>query len=136
MGPVVDVVFESTVPALYNALEILKDDERLVLEVAQHLGGKVVRAIAMGPTEGLSRGLPVKDLGEPISVPVGPETLGRMFNVLGEPIDGLPELKTKKKNPIHQAAPEFKNQSTEAEVFETGIKVIDVFCAFSKGGKV
>ena len=97
VGPVVDVSFEGKVPALYGALEVVKEGEKLVLEVAQHLGGNAVRAIAMGPTEGLSRGLPVKDLGEPISVPVGPETLGRMLNVLGEPIDGLGDPKTKKK---------------------------------------
>ncbi len=136
VGPVVDVVFEDKVPALYGALEVEREGDRLVLEVAQHLGGKAVRAIAMGPTEGLSRGLPVRDLGEPITVPVGPETLGRMFNVLGEAIDGLPEPKIKERNPIHQSAPEFKDQSTEAEVFETGIKVIDLICPFTKGGKV
>lgn len=136
VGPVVDVAFEDKVPALFGALEVMNGDQRLVLEVAQHLGGQTVRAIALGPTEGLSRGLPVTDLGQPISVPVGPETLGRMFNVLGEPIDGKESPKTKKTNPIHQSAPEFKDQSTAAEVFETGIKVIDLICPFTKGGKV
>lgn len=136
VGPVVDVAFSGEVPALYGALEVMNGKTRLVLEVAQHLGGGVVRAIAMGPTEGLSRDLPVEDLGGPISVPVGKETLGRMFNVLGDPIDGLEAPETTKRNSIHQPAPEFKNQSTEAEVFETGIKVIDLICPFTKGGKV
>ncbi len=144
IGPVVDAEFTNEVPPLYGALEVDNNGTRLILEVAQHLGGKAVRAIALGPTEGLARGLAVKDLGEQITVPVGPETLGRMFNVLGEPID-LPAgrqaakddaLKNSPRSPIHQPAPAFKDQATAAEIFETGIKVIDLICPFTKGGKV
>ncbi len=137
IGPVVDVEFADKLPEIYHALEIkLPNDEVLVLEAHQHLGGNKVRAVAMGATDGLKRNLEVTDTGAPISVPVGQETLGRMFNLLGAPIDGKPAAKTKKTSPIHRAAPKFKDQATEAEIFETGIKVIDLICPFVKGGKV
>lgn len=137
IGPVVDVEFEETLPAIYNALEIaLVDGKKLVLETQQHLGGGRVRAVAMGSTDGLKRAMEVTDTGAPISVPVGAQTLGRMFNLLGEVIDGKEELKTTDKLPIHRDAPKFSEQSTEAEILETGIKVIDLICPFIKGGKV
>ncbi len=137
IGPVVDVQFEDELPEINNALEVaLKDDKKLVLEVAQHLGGSQVRTIAMGSTDGVRRDLEVTDTGAPILVPVGEESLGRMFDVLGEPIDGKGEAKAKKKYPIHRPAPRFEDQSTEAKVFETGIKVIDLICPFLAGGKV
>lgn len=136
IGVVVDVTFENNIPAIYNALEVKNGEETLVLEVQQHLGSNSVRTIAMGSTDGLSRGQEVVDTGAPISVPVGEETLGRMFNVVGEPIDEKPAPKTKKKASIHREAPEFKEQSQKTEIFETGIKVIDLLCPFLKGGKV
>jgi F-type H+/Na+-transporting ATPase subunit beta len=137
IGPVVDVEFEENLPKIYHALEIdLGEDKKLVLETHQHLGGNKVRAVAMGSTDGLKRQMKVIDTGAAISVPVGEETLGRMFNLLGEPIDGKDAVKTTKRNPIHRKAPEFSEQSTETEVLETGIKVIDLICPFVKGGKV
>ncbi len=145
IGPVVDVEFENGLPEIYNALEINLSNEgvsssatksRLVLEVHQHTGGGKVRAVAMSSTDGLRRGMEVIDTGAPISVPVGTETLGRMFNLLGEPIDGKPPVEVKLHDPIHRSAPKFNEQSTEAEIFETGIKVIDLICPFIKGGKV
>ncbi len=137
IGPVVDVRFEGELPKILTALHVpLSNGDKLVLEVQQHIGGSAVRAISMGPTDGLSRGKEVLDTGAPISVPVGKETLGRMFNVIGEPIDGKGEVKTKKQFPIHRKAPIFSEQSTKAEVFETGIKVIDLISPFVKGGKV
>ena len=138
IGVVADVKFESgELPAIYNALETkMPNGETLILEVQQHLGSGTVRAIAMSSTDGLERGAEVSDTGSPISVPVGPETLGRMYNVVGETIDGKGESKTKKKYSIHRKAPSFKEQSTKSEVLETGIKVIDLFCPFLKGGKV
>lgn len=137
IGPVVDVEFMENLPAINNALEVKRDNgEILVLETAQHLGSGQVRAIAMGSTDGLKRNLEVTDLGAPISVPVGKEVLGRMFDVLGNPIDGKGEVKSVKKYPIHKLAPNFDQQSTKTEVFETGIKVIDLICPFLKGGKV
>lgn len=136
IGVVVDVHFEEKVPEIYGALEVKSNDETLVLEVQQHLGSNTVRTIAMGSTDGLSRGDQVKDTGAPISVPVGSKTLGRMFNVTGNAIDGKPDLKTDKKYSIHRKAPDFKNQSQKTEVLETGIKVIDLLCPFLKGGKV
>ena len=140
VGPIVDVVFENeTLPELLTALEVnLKDDKKLILEVAQHIGDDVVRAVSMGPTEGLVRGMKVISLSHPIEVPVGKETLGRMFNVLGETIDGLPddELKNAKKMSIHREPPAFKDQSVKTEIFETGIKVIDLLCPYVKGGKI
>jgi len=138
IGAVVDVRFEDgQVPSIYNALHITrKAVTPLVLEVEQHLGNGIVRCIAMDTTDGLERGTEVMDTGAPISVPVGKETLGRMFNVVGEPIDGKPQVKTKKLYPIHREAPALKDQATKAQVFETGIKVIDLICPFMKGGKV
>lgn len=141
IGPVVDVEFANELPGIYNALTIALDGSnagltKLVLEVHQHLGANKVRAVAMGPTDGLRRGMDVIDTGAPITVPVGQETLGRMFNLLGEPVDGKPAVVTKQHDPIHREAPKFKDQSTEAEIFETGIKVIDLICPFIKGGKV
>jgi len=136
IGVVVDVHFEGALPKIYDAIEVKQGDQKLILEVQQHLGSNTVRSISMGSTDGLSRGDVVIDTGEPISVPVGPETLGRMFNVTGDAIDEKPEPKVKKRYSIHRKAPEFKNQSQETEVLETGIKVIDLLCPFLKGGKV
>lgn len=137
IGVVVDVRFEDKLPNLYSALETkLPNGQKLILEVEQHLGANMVRTVAMSTTDGLGRGNEVIDLGQPIMVPVGPETLGRMFNVTGEPIDGLGDPKTKKSYPIHRSAPDFTKQSTKSEVLETGIKVIDLICPFLKGGKV
>jgi len=136
IGPVVDVKFSGGLPAIFNALIVERGDEQVVLEVQQDLGGKTVRTVAMTSTDGLRRGLPVTDTGKPISVPVGQKTLGRMFSVIGEPLDGLPAVDTGKTYPIHRPAPAFQDQSTKAEIFETGIKVIDLICPFLKGGKV
>ncbi len=135
IGAVVDVRFKEEVPDLMTALEVKREDGTLVLEVAQQLGGGMVRTVAMGSTDGLKRGIEVAATGRPISVPVGPETLGRMFSVIGEPIDGKLEVAGKRKDPIHKDAPAFVDQSTEMEVFETGIKVIDLICPILKGGK-
>ncbi|HBO99704.1 MAG: ATP synthase subunit beta [Candidatus Uhrbacteria bacterium GW2011_GWF2_41_16] len=136
IGPVVDVRFENMLPAMLEALRIERTEgSPLILEVAQHLGNHLVRAIAMSSTDGLRRGMDVEALGSPISVPVGPETLGRMFNVIGEEIDGLKPIKVKRRDPIHAPAPAFTEQSTKYEIFETGIKVIDLICPFLKGGK-
>lgn len=147
IGPVVDVEFGEELPEIYNALEIKLDGAasagatasqgKLVLEVAQHLGGNRVRAVAMGSTDGLRRGMEVINTKAAIKVPVGKGTLGRMFNLLGEPIDGIKdEIKAERHDPIHREAPEFSEQSTKAEIFETGIKVVDLICPFIKGGKV
>jgi F-type H+-transporting ATPase subunit beta len=137
IGVVIDAHFEGELPALYTALEVkLPDGKKLVLEVQQHLGNNDVRAIAMSTTDGLFRGQEISATGASISVPVGPETLGRMFNVVGEPIDNKGAVKTKKLYPIHRAAPAFTKQSTKSEVLETGIKVIDLICPFLKGGKI
>ena len=137
IGVVVDVNFQEKLPDLFNALEVkLPGGAKLVLEVQQHTGSGTVRTVAMSTTDGLERGMEVTDTGAPITVPVGPETLGRMFNVIGEPIDNLGDAKTKKFYPIHRAAPEFKEQSTKSEILETGIKVIDLICPFLKGGKI
>ncbi len=136
IGAVVDVAFEAELPQINHALVVENKGEKLVLEVQKHLGDKTVRAVAMGSTDGLARGLEVINTGQPISVPVGKGTLGRMFNVLGDPIDGKGEVKAEEKLPIHRAAPEFTEQSTQTEIFETGIKVIDLICPFTKGGKV
>jgi F-type H+-transporting ATPase subunit beta len=144
IGPVVDVAFENAdglLPAIKNALTIKTKnadgkDETVTLEVAQHLGLGEVRTISMNSTDGLSRGMEVIDAGEYITVPVGKEVLGRMFNVVGEEIDGLGVVPAKKRYAIHRAAPKFEDQSTKAEVLETGIKVIDLICPFLKGGKV
>lgn len=137
IGPVVDVRFDGKVPAIKNALELSHNGGRLVLEVAQHLGLNRVRCISMGDTAGLARETEVTDTGAPISVPVGDAALGRMFNVVGEPIDGKPPVaKNSPRNSIHAEAPHFTKQSTKAEVFETGIKAIDLMTPFIKGGKV
>ncbi len=136
IGVVVDVYFENTVPQIYNALELDNHGQKLTLEVEQHLGGNLVRTIAMGTTDGLKRGDKVIDTGEPISVPVGPETLGRIFDVLGNTIDGLPAVSTQKRSAIHRSAPSFTEQSNKIEILETGIKVIDLICPIVKGGKV
>jgi F-type H+-transporting ATPase subunit beta len=137
IGPVVDVQFQGKLPEIYSALEIKTgDNSKIVLEAHQHTGGNKVRAVAMGATDGLRRGMEVVDTGAPIQVPVGQKTLGRMFNLLGEAIDGKENLKNVETLPIHRAAPKFHEQSTEAEIFETGIKVIDLICPFIKGGKV
>lgn len=139
IGPVVDAEFSeaAALPKIYDALEVtLTDGSKLVVEVHQHLGGGRVRAVAMGSTDGLKRGMEVISTGAPISVPVGEVTLGRMFGVLGQAIDGKPEVVTKIRRSIHRAAPKFEEQSTKAEVFETGIKSIDLICPFMKGGKV
>ena len=144
IGPVVDVEFQEELPKIYDALEIkLEGDEKLVLETHQHTGGNKVRAVAMGSTDGLRRGMEVMSTGAAISVPVGAGVLGRMFNLLGQPIDGLGEMADSadkggyvRKDPIHRDAPKFEDQSTQAEILETGIKVIDLICPFVKGGKV
>jgi len=138
IGPVVDVEFAEGLPKIYDALEIkLENGEKLVLETHQHTGGNKVRAVAMGSTDGLRRGMEVTDTGAAISVPVGAGVLGRMFNLQGETIDGIDEkVAFERKDPIHRDAPSFAEQSTQAEILETGIKVIDLICPFVKGGKV
>ncbi|MAM67999.1 MAG: F0F1 ATP synthase subunit beta [Pseudomonadota bacterium] len=136
LGAVVDVQFEGELPNIMNALECDNGGNRLVLEVAQHLGESTVRTIAMDTTEGLVRGQKVSDTGTPIQMPVGPETLGRILNVIGEPIDERGPLNTTKKLPIHREAPEFTDQSTETDVLVTGIKVVDLLAPYSRGGKI
>ena len=136
IGAVVDVKFDGNLPKILTALECKNGDNRLVLEVAQHLGESTVRTIAMDATEGLKRGDEVTNTKAPIQVPVGPETLGRIINVIGEPIDERGEVKTKETWPIHRAAPEFNEQSTETEILVTGIKVIDLLAPYAKGGKI
>ena len=136
MGAVVDVQFGDHLPPILNALECENQGDRLILEVAQHLGEATVRTIAMDSTEGLVRGAEVNDTGQPISVPVGRETLGRIMNVIGEPIDDRGPIKTDLRRPIHASAPEFVDQSTEAEILVTGIKVVDLLTPYAKGGKI
>ena len=138
IGAVLDIKFaEGNLPEINDAIEIMtKDDKRLVVEVAQHLGDDIVRCIAMGPTDGLVRGMDAKATGAPISVPVGEKTLGRMFNVLGEPIDEKPAPEGVQYKPIHRKAPAFEEQSTSTEILETGIKVVDLLCPYQKGGKI
>ena len=136
IGAVIDVSFEGDIPEIYTALQVDNQGNKLILEVAQHLGEGSVRTIAMDSTEGLKRGDVVTNTGSPISVPVGPETLGRIKNVIGEPIDEKGEVKTKEKWPIHRQAPKFTDQSTETEMLVTGIKVIDLLAPYAKGGKV
>jgi len=136
LGAVVDVRFEGGMPAILNAVETERDGERLVLEVAQHLGENTVRCIAMDTTDGLVRGQEVKDTGAAISVPVGPGTLGRIINVIGDPIDEKGDLTNTHPAPIHRQAPEFIEQSTESEILVTGIKVIDLLAPYAKGGKI
>jgi len=149
IGPVIDADFGENLPDIYTALEVVKDPsdssgqvKKIILEVEQHLGGGIVRAVAMDTTDGLSRGMSVVSTGAPISVPVGGATLGRIFNVLGEAIDELPaqagekSLENSKKLPIHRKAPDYVVQATKVEILETGIKVIDLICPVLKGGKV
>src|SRR5215213_1032932 len=143
IGPVVDVEFEAGhLPEIYNALRIQASTREaghidVIAEVEQHLGENRVRAVAMKPTDGMQRGMSVTDLGEPISVPVGPETLGRVLNVLGEPVD-FPDrpVNAKERWPIHRSAPTLEDQSTELKMFETGIKVIDLLEPYLQGGKI
>ena len=136
IGAVVDVKFDGELPEIYTALEANNNGNRLILEVAQHLGESSVRTIAMDATEGLKRGDKVINTGAPISVPVGPETLGRIINVIGDPIDDKGKVSTKEKWPIHRQAPKFTDQSTETEILVTGIKVIDLLAPYAKGGKI
>ncbi|MEW8972569.1 MAG: F0F1 ATP synthase subunit beta [Tissierellaceae bacterium] len=137
IGPVVDIRFgEENLPKLLNAIKIKKGEDILTVEVAQHIGDDTVRCVSMDSTDGLVRGMEAVDTGEPISVPVGKETLGRLFNVLGDTIDGKEKLNTKLKSPIHKSAPTFEEQDTSQEIFETGIKVVDLIAPYSKGGKV
>ncbi|PIS09101.1 F0F1 ATP synthase subunit beta [Candidatus Beckwithbacteria bacterium CG10_big_fil_rev_8_21_14_0_10_34_10] len=137
IGPVIDVKFKSPsdLPSIYDALTLKLNNKRLTLETQQHLGKSKIRAIAMGPVEGLKRGIKVLNTGKPISTPVGKEVLGRILNVLGEPIDGQKEIKTKKTSPIHKHAPLLKDQETKTEILETGLKVVDLIAPFTKGGK-
>lgn len=139
IGPVIDAEFSGKLPAIYNALEVKKPDGgKLVFETAQHIGASQIRAVALDATDGLKRGMEIVDTGASLSVPVGEEILGRMFNLLGEAIDGAGEVKTKEAKfyPIHRKSPSFSQQSPKIEIFETGIKVIDLICPFIKGGKV
>lgn len=136
IGPVVDVKFEEHIPAIYNALEIKNGKDVLTLEVQQQLSGGIVRTISMSSTDGLKRGMEVVDTGAGISVPVGKDTLGRIFNVLGKAVDGKADIKTEKVYPIHRQAPKFTDQNVKTEILETGIKVIDLICPILKGGKV
>ncbi|MCU0787265.1 MAG: F0F1 ATP synthase subunit beta [Verrucomicrobia bacterium] len=141
IGPVVDVEFSDQLPAIYNSLTVEFDvpgvgRSKQVLEVEQHLGDRWVRSVCMGSTEGLKRGCEVIDTGEPISMPVGESVMGRVFNVIGQPVDERGEVKAAKRNPIHRAAPKLVDQSTSPELLTTGIKVIDLMCPFLKGGKV
>ena len=139
IGPVVDVDFgedSKNLPDVYTALEVMNGTKKIVLETEQHIGGGVVRTVAMDSTDGLARGMTVTSTGAPISVPVGEATLGRIFNVLGEAIDDVPMKDSGKKLPIHRAAPDYVEQSTKVEILETGIKVIDLICPVLKGGKV
>ena len=138
IGAVLDIKFaEGKLPAIYEAIEITRTGgEVLVVEVAQHLGDETVRCIAMGPTDGLIRGMDAVATGSSISVPVGEQTLGRIFNVTGDPIDNKPAPQGVNHMPIHREAPSFEEQSTSAEVLETGIKVVDLLCPYQKGGKI
>src|SRR5207248_775053 len=138
IGAVVDVEFPAgQLPDMLNAVEVARaDGTMIVLEVAQHLGNNWVRCVAMDSTDGLGRGATARDTGGPISVPVGEATLGRLFNVLGHPIDNVGEVKTELRSPIHRSPPSFIDQATSVEVFETGVKVIDLIATFTRGGKV
>ena len=137
IGPVIDIKFEDgKLPKLLNALEIQNGDKKLTVEAAQHIGDNVVRCIAMSSTDGLVRGMPAVDTGKNITVPVGPETLGRIFNVLGEPVDEMPAPQTKERWEIHRPAPSYEEQESVSEILETGIKVVDLICPYAKGGKI
>ena len=137
IGTVVDAEFpQDRLPSLYNGLEMQLDGERLVLEVEQHIGNNRVRCLALGPTEGMTRGTEVIDTGQAISVPVGQASLGRLFNVTGEPLDGLGEVAAAERWPIHREPPSYEEQSSTTEILETGIKVLDLIAPFTKGGKI
>ncbi len=136
IGAVVDVKFDGDLPFILNALHVDNAGQRLVLEVAQHLGEDTVRTIAMDSTDGLVRGYEAVDTGAPITVPVGPELLGRIINVVGEPVDERGPVSAKHGAPIHRPAPDFVDQSTESEILITGIKVVDLLAPYAKGGKV
>ena len=136
LGAVVDIEFESELPPILNALEVDNNGSKLILEVAQHLGENSVRTIAMDTTDGLVRGQTATDTGSPISMPVGPQTLGRIMNVVGDPVDERGDIGTTQKYPIHRPAPEFVDQSTETEVLVTGIKVVDLLAPYARGGKI
>ena len=137
IGPVIDIKFESGhLPRLLNALEIQNGKRKLVVEAAQHVGDNIVRCIAMSSTDGLVRGMDAVDTGKSITVPVGPQTLGRIFNVLGEPVDDLPAPEAKERWEIHRPAPSYEEQESVSEILETGIKVIDLICPYAKGGKI
>lgn len=136
IGAVIDARFEDKLPAIYDALECQLNDKKLVFEVQQHLDDKTCRAVAMGSTDGLRRGIEITNTEKPISVPVGETSLGRMFNVTGDVIDGKEDVKAAERYPIHRPAPDFSEQDTKTEIFETGIKVIDLIAPFTKGGKV
>ena len=138
IGPVIDIRFNpESLPLIKNAIKVeLGEGKTMTAEVAQHIGDDIVRCIAMSSTDGLTRGMTCIDTGAPIMVPVGDEVLGRMFNVLGEPVDGLGDVPAKKYLPIHRSAPTFAQQQVSAEILETGIKVIDLLCPYAKGGKV
>ncbi|MBF0188848.1 MAG: F0F1 ATP synthase subunit beta [Magnetococcales bacterium] len=136
VGPVVDVRFDGELPAILNALHMVRNEEQITLEVSQHLGESTVRTISMQSTDGIVRGEPVTDTGAPITVPVGEPALGRIMDVVGNPIDNLGPVKTENFLPIHRPAPTFDQQSTEAEILETGIKVVDLLAPYSKGGKI
>jgi F-type H+-transporting ATPase subunit beta len=136
IGAVVDVQFETHLPAILNALETTNGGNRLVLEVAQHLGESTVRTVAMDSSEGLVRGQDVTDTGAPISVPVGPGLLGRIINVIGDPVDEAGPVKGDSLRAIHQDAPPYTDQSTEAQILITGIKVVDLLAPYAKGGKI
>ncbi len=137
MGPVLDIRFEENqLPSLLNAIEVPNGDKTIIAEVAQHIGDNVVRCIAMSSTDGLQRGTEVTDTGAPISVPVGEECLGRVFNLLGQPIDNKPDVATQERWPIHRPAPSYEEQQPATEILETGIKVIDLICPYAKGGKI
>jgi F-type H+-transporting ATPase subunit beta len=137
IGPVVDIKFDDGhMPSIYNAIHIKSREKTLVTEVMQHIGDDIVRTVAMETTDGLVRDAEAIDTGKPITVPVGDVTLGRLFNVLGEPIDHMGEVKAEEKFPIHFRAPSFEEQAVEPEMFETGIKVIDLLAPYEKGGKI
>ncbi len=136
IGAVIDIRFEGELPSLYNAIEVQFGEETIVLEVMQHLGDHTVRCISMHPTDGLKRGMEAVDTGAPITVPVGEEVLGRMVNVLGKPIDNIPDIESKEHWPIHRDPPSLADQIAQPEILETGIKAVDLLCPFSKGGKI
>ena len=137
VGPVLDIKFPSqSLPNLLNAIEIEHEGRKVTVEVAQHIGDDIVRCIAMSSTDGLVRGLKAVDTGGPITVPVGKETLGRIFNLLGDPVDNQPAPEAKERWPIHRSAPSFEEQQSTTEILETGIKVVDLIAPYAKGGKI